>query len=425
MNIRNVLLITIIVLYLSCRLDAQNNLQFYLNAAIKNSPALKENINLLRINELNISLNESQYTLPQISLTSNYLFAPYFNNNGKIVSANPDSKAIGYDVGITNGGLYSVLINIEKNIFNGGITSVLQKQIKIQQTQNKFNYELEKRNLQRQVTEKYLNALKSLMLYNLSKEILQNIETQLELTGELVEKGYAKSQSYLLLKIELQTQKIALKEIFRQYKNDLLQLNSFCGITDTQTVFIDSVQLKMHGSKSSFNFLEKFNLDSLAAANQQELFETKYIPQVKLFFNTGLNAVELNGIQRKFGMSAGIDFIMPIYDGGQKNITRQQNEIAINTIKNYKHFASTNIELYKQSVILNIQQLQDNLREISVQLKDCKELINLSNKRLNTGDISMIEYLTLLKNFIELRKTYIEKEIALQLEINNYNYWNE
>lgn len=425
MNIRNVLLITIIVLYLSCRLDAQNNLQFYLNAAIKNSPALKENINLLRINELNISLNESQYTLPQISLTSNYLFAPYFNNNGKIVSANPDSKAIGYDVGITNGGLYSVLINIEKNIFNGGITSVLQKQIKIQQTQNKFNYELEKRNLQRQVTEKYLNALKSLMLYNLSKEILQNIETQLELTGELVEKGYAKSQSYLLLKIELQTQKIALKEIFRQYKNDLLQLNSFCGITDTQTVFIDSVQLKMHGSKSSFNFLEKFNLDSLAAANQQELFETKYIPQVKLFFNTGLNAVELNGIQRKFGMSAGIDFIMPIYDGGQKNITRQQNEIAINTIKNYKHFASTNIELQKQSVILNIQQLQDNLREISVQLKDYKELINLSNKRLNTGDISMIEYLTLLKNFIELRKTYIEKEIALQLEINNYNYWNE
>lgn len=425
MNIRNVLLITIIVLYLSCRLDAQNNLQFYLNAAIKNSPALKENINLLRINELNISLNESQYTLPQISLTSNYLFAPYFNNNGKIVSANPDSKAIGYDVGITNGGLYSVLINIEKNIFYGGITSVLQKQIKIQQTQNKFNYELEKRNLQRQVTEKYLNALKSLMLYNLSKEILQNIETQLELTGELVEKGYAKSQSYLLLKIELQTQKIALKEIFRQYKNDLLQLNSFCGITDTQTVFIDSVQLKMHGSKSSFNFLEKFNLDSLAAANQQELFETKYIPQVKLFFNTGLNAVELNGIQRKFGMSAGIDFIMPIYDGGQKNITRQQNEIAINTIKNYKHFASTNIELQKQSVIFNIQQLQDNLREISVQLKDYKEIINLSNKRLNTGDISMIEYLTLLKNFIELRKTYIEKEIALQLEINNYNYWNE
>jgi outer membrane protein TolC len=163
----------------------------------------------------------------------------------------------------------------------------------------------------------------------------------------------------------------------------------------------------------------------MAAANQQELFETKYNPKVKLFFNTGLNAVELSGIQRKFGMSAGIDFMLPIYDGGQKDITHQQTEIALNTIQNFKNYALTNIELQKQSVLLNIQQLQDNLREIGTQLKDYKDLINLSEKQLNTGDISMIEYLTLLKNFIELRKTYIEKEIALQLEINNYNYWNE
>lgn len=421
---RIIFMLTIAFIYVNS-LTAQNNLQFYLNTAKQNSPTLKENTNLLRINELNKSLNESQYKLPQISLTSNYLFAPYFNNNGKIISANPDPNAIGYDAGITNGGLYSAQINIEKNIFNGGFTVALQNQSNIQQAQYKYGYELESRNLKKQITEQYLNAYKSLMLYNLSKDILQNIETQLQLTGELVEKGYAKSQSYLLLKIELQTQKIALKEIFQQYKNDLLQLNSLCGIKDTQTVYIDSVRLSMHEKNSTFSFLDKYNLDSMAAANQQELFETKYNPQVKLFFNTGLNAVELSGIQRKFGMSAGIDFMLPIYDGGQKDITHQQTEIALNTIKNFKNYALTNIELQKQSVLLNIQQLQDNLREIGMQLKDYKDLINLSEKQLNTGDISMIEYLTLLKNFIELRKTYIEKEIALQLEINNYNYWNE
>lgn len=386
---------------------------------------MKENSNLIRIGELDKSLTQAQYSLPQISLTSNYLFAPYFNNNGKIVSANPDPNAIGYDAGITNGGLYSAQINVEKNIFNGGLKNALEKQIAIQQEQYKYNYELEQRNLQKQITEQYLSAYKSLMLYNLSKEILQNVETQLKLTGELVEKGYAKSQNYLLLKIELQSQQIALKENFQRYKNDLLQLNSLCGIRDTQTVFIDSVRIKKKDLKTNFSFLEKFKLDSLATANRQELFETKYQPQVKLFFNTGLNAVGLNGIQRKFGLSAGIDFQLPIFDGGQKDITRQQNEISISSIKNYKQYASANIDNQKQSAVSNIQLIKNNLEDIGAQLNDYKGLINLSNRQLNTGDISMIEYLTLLKNFIELRKTSIEKETALQLEINNYNYWNE
>ncbi len=404
---------------------AQSDLQFYLNAAFQNNPVMKENSNLIQIGKLDKSLTQAQYSLPQISLTSNYLFAPYFNNNGKIVSANPDPNAIGYDAGITNGGLYSAQINVEKNIFNGGLKNALEKQIAIQQEQYKYNYELEQRNLQKQITEQYLSAYKSLMLYNLSKEILQNVETQLKLTGELVEKGYAKSQNYLLLKIELQSQQIALKENFQRYKNDLLQLNSLCGIRDTQTVFIDSVRIKKKDLKTNFSFLEKFKLDSLAIANRQELFETKYQPQVKLFFNTGLNAVGLNGIQRKFGLSAGIDFQLPIFDGGQKDITRQQNEISISSIKNYKQYASANIDNQKQSAVSNIQLIKNNLEDIGAQLNDYKGLINLSNRQLNTGDISMIEYLTLLKNFIELRKTSIEKETALQLEINNYNYWNE
>ena len=181
----------------------------------------------------------------------------------------------------------------------------------------------------------------------------------------------------------------------------------------------------MNDAKTDFSFLEKFKLDSLATANQQELFETKYQPQVKLFFNTGLNAVELDGIQRKFGLSAGIDFQLPIFDGGQKGITRQQNEISISSIKNYKQYATANIVNQKQSAISNINLSRDNLSSINAQLNDYKELIMISNKQLSVGDISMIEYLSILRNYIDLRKTKIEKEINLQLEINKYNYWNE
>ena len=405
-------------------LFAQNNLDFYLTKGFENSPTLKEINNLELSNKFQSELNYSQTSAIQTYLSANYLFAPYFNNNGKLISTNPNSKAIGYDVGITNGGLYSAQINFEKNIFNGSLTNALDKQIATQQQQNDFNYELEKRNLQKQTTEQYLIAYKSLMIYHLSKDVVHNIEEQLKILSELVERGYTQSQNYLLLKIELQSQQIALKENLQQYKSELLQLNSLCGIKDTQTVFIDSVHIEMNSVKTNFNFLDKFKLDSLAVENQQALFETKYQPQVKLFFNTGLNAVEWDGIHRKFGLSAGIDFQLPIFDGGQKDITRQQNKISISSILNYKQFSSTNIENQRQSIISNIQLIKNNLESINTQLKDYHELIDLSDKQLQRGDISMIEYLTILRNFIEIQKAKIEKETELQSEINNYNYWN-
>jgi outer membrane protein TolC len=403
----------------------QNNLSYYLSKGLENSPSLKEIQNSEMSNKLQSELNYSQTSAPQVYLSANYLFAPYFNNNGKILSTNPDPKAIGYDVGITNGGLYSAQINIEKNIFNGGLTNALDNQIGIQQKQLRYNYDLEKKNLKKQITDQYLTAYKSMLLFSLSKEVLQNVEDQLKITSDLVEKGFAKSQSYLLLKIELQTQQIALGENLQQYKADLLQLNSICGIKDTQTVFIDSVQVNMINTNKNFDFLEKFSLDSLAVITQQNLFETKYQPQVKLFFNTGLNAVELDGIQRKFGLSAGVDFQLPIIDGGQKDLTRQQNIILISSISSYKNYASANIDNQIKNSITNINLIKNNLNKINDQLNDYSQLIKISDKQLNSGNISMIDYLSILRNFIDLRKNKIEKEIALQAEINNYNYWTE
>ena len=73
--------------------------------------------------------------------------------------------------------------------------------------------------------------------------------------------------------------------------------------------------------------------------------------------------------------------------------------------------------------ISTINLLKNNLADIDAQLRDYRELISLSDKQLQTGDISMIDYLTLLRNFTDLQRTKIEKEIALLLETNNYNYW--
>lgn len=413
-----------IFLIISANLFAQNNLDFYISKAITNNVSLVELQNQIKINKLQNDLDYAQNSGFQISLTSNYLFAPFFNNSGGLFSTNPDANAIGYDVGITNGGLYSAQINIDKNIFNGAVIDALDNQQKIQNEFIKNNIELTKRELTKQVIDLYLQTFLSFNLYEMTKEVAVNLNEQLKIIAELSKNGIVKQSEYLLLSLENQNQKITADEFYSQYKTNLLQLNSLCGISDTNIVILDSVFLKIKNSTQQSELFKRFELDSLALENKQELFETKYQPQISLFFNTGLNAVELNNIQRKFGLSAGVNFSLPIFDGNQSSITKQQNEIAIESIKNFRDNFKTTLYNQQISSQARLKNISNNIKNLAKQLESYKTIIDISENELRQGQLSMIEYLTLLKNDTELRKNKITNEINYQLEINNYNYWN-
>jgi outer membrane protein TolC len=162
----------------------------------------------------------------------------------------------------------------------------------------------------------------------------------------------------------------------------------------------------------------------LNSVNQQQIFETKYQPQVGIFFNAGLNAIELDNIQRKLGLSAGINFSLPILDGGQKDITRQQTAIAEKTLGDYKNYQAHNIYLQLKNTEERINSLKKNLSDMEEQIKDYNNILIISKKQLREGNLSMVEYLTLLRNYFDLQKSMINNRISYQAEINNYNYWN-
>ncbi|MDR3626850.1 MAG: TolC family protein [Ignavibacteriaceae bacterium] len=403
---------------------AQYNLDYFINKAENNSPAIKDYTNQYLINNLQKKLDVAQNSAFQVYLSGGYLFVPYFNNDGVLITSNPGSNAIGYDAGLTNGGLYSAQINVQKNIFNGVLLDALndQKLIHGKSYENKSNEE--KHNVQKQVTDLYLNTLQYLLLYNASSEIKNNLNDQLNISGDLVARGFLKAQDYLLLKIEFKSQQIDEEQTWQNYKSSLSQLYSYCGIKDTQTVMIDSVNLNLLPSVSGSNFLTQYYLDSLDAENQQKIFEAKYSPQVSLFFNAGLNAVEVNDIQRKFGLSAGINFSMPILDGNQKDITRQQSYLSEQTLLQYKDYLAGNISAKRTDSGSRIKSLKKNLDDLNSQIGDYKKLLNISERQLQQGNLSMIDYLVLLKNYIDIRKNNITAEINYQLEISNYIYWN-
>ena len=416
--------VIICFLFISGIVFSQNNLDYYLTAALKNSPVIKEYENSKFISDLEKKRVNAENVLPQMSLSANYQYFPYFNNGGRYVTTNPGPDAIGYDIGITNGGFYSAQFNIEKNIFNGGMVGALEEQQDIVAKSQNNNIIFEGHSIRKQVTDKYLAALQSQMNYKFADETLKNISDQLSVTAGLVNQGLAKQSDYLLLQVEEGNQKIEYNKAFAEFKNNLFTLFTLCGITDTQSVVLENVSLTPKPIKGNSKFFSKYELDSLSVSSQQKIFESKYQPQVRLFFNTGLNAVELQGIQRKFGLSAGIDFSLPIYDGNQRDITRQQNEISQKTISDYKNYFSIQLQNERTGALNQLKSIANNLKQLGDQLKSYKTILNLKRNEVNQGQISMIEYLTILKNYIDLSKSQINTEIEYQTQINNYNYWN-
>jgi len=412
------------IICLSNFVYAQYNLDYFINKAQNNSPSIKDYSNQYLINNLQKKLDEAQNSGIQVYLSGGYLFAPYFNNNGVLTTPNPGPDAIGYDVGITNGGLYAAQINFEKNIFNGSLLDALNNQRLIhgKSFENKSNEE--KHNIRKQVTDLYLNALQYLLIYHASLEIDTVLNNQLKISGDMVLQGLVKTQDYLLLKIELKSRQIEMQQTLQNYKSSLSQLFSLCGITDTQTVSLDTVNLVLPAAVSGSGFLAQYSIDSLDLENQQKILEAKYSPQVSIFFNTGLNAVELNNIQRKFGLSAGVNFSLPLSDGGQKDITRQQSYLSGQTISQYKEFLAGNIKAKRVDSESRLTSLKSNLSELNNQINDYKTLLDISKKQLQQGNLSMFEYLTLIKNYAELRKNNITAEVNYRLEISNYIYWN-
>jgi outer membrane protein TolC len=413
-----------VLLFVFATGHAQTNLDYFLQTAETNNPLLKEYTNQISASALQRDLIRSQQILPQISLSAGYLFAPFFNNNGHLISTTPEVQAIGYDIGITNGGLYSAQINVEKNIFNGGTADALSAAQSIQEDALRNTTALTKRDLARQVTDQYLQAYHSRKLYELSRETSANIKALLSILEKLVAQGAAKQSEYLLLSIEYESKMAAAADSYVQFTTNRNQLCSLCGITDSAAVPIDSVDMTLRTDRPRFEFVKKFEYDSLSARSQQEQFENKYRPQVSVFFTTGLNAVELNTIHRKFGLSAGVNFSLPLFDGNQRSITRQQNQLSLQSIANYRATYVVQLDNQRKNTLDRLENLRSILQSYARQVAGYEQVLRIAENELRRGQVTMVEYLTLLSNYIEVRKNRISAETEMQREINNYNYWN-
>ncbi|WP_142785060.1 TolC family protein [Changchengzhania lutea] len=401
-------------------------LNYFVNKAKENAPVLRENYNLLKIGELQGSIITAQNNAFQVNATSEVFVAPYFDNNGKVIeiTTTPSNTAFGYDVGITNGGLYSTQINVTKNLFNQAVTDNLLFQNKISNNTISLSSEEITHNIVKNITDAYVMAYQLQLQEAFTTEILKDLEKRAQVVELLVKRAVLMESDYLLLQLDMDGKKLELQQIQNNLKVAIDQLYNLSGTEIGEIDKLEQPDFLNNQNPSKFFYEKRFQNDSLQIVANQRVFENQYKPQVTAYANTGLNAVEIPNIYRRFGASAGLRLAISIYDGKQRKYNAQQSLLKEESLEFYRENSKVQIDNSIKSIEQQIQALEIAMQLLEEQLKRQETILEIYKGKLVQGQVSIVDYLNVIQNYKLNAYTKLQMQTNYWLLQSQYNFIN-
>ena len=408
-------------------LQAQNkNVSYFINEALKNNPSLVENANLQQFFQIQNDIITAQNKKPQVNFTADYLFAPFFFDNGRVISVttNPSPKAYGYAVGLTNGGLYSGQVNVAIPLFNNALIKPLYEQNKIQSDISANSRKQMEQDLKKAVIDQYVITYQFQQQTNYLQKIIDQLEKSKPLVTALVKQGLLQQNDYLLLDIQQTTSRNDLLQIKYAYSNGLALLKNLAAISDSSIFDLSDPEIAVQPTPVEYYYVQKFRLDSLNLVAQQNVFNLKYKTQVSAMASSGINAVDISSLPHNVGLSAGLHVAIPIYDGKQKQLNERQNMVLLTNLQGYRN----NAALVQQNNIRNTKQQmaqwQQTILLLDQQIKKQELLQDMIKGKVVNGQVSVMDYINALQDYIVAQKNRAIAETNYLLYINQYNYYN-
>jgi outer membrane protein TolC len=406
----------------------QHNLDFYIQAAVENSPLINKSTNDQKIAELDLQLMQSLLYKPEISLDATVMFAPIIShdnhsNHFEWIS-NGATDYTGYDLALTDGGQYRAIVAVNQPLFERTRFRQYSDQATIRQQIANNEIALASHEIEFLVSRQYLLCIKSKKQEHNAANLLDELKQQLGIMRTLVEDAIYKQTDLMLLEIEVQNFEIQYKAYRAEYQNNIADLNLLCGISDTGQVDLREVDFQIETSiDSSSAFVAKYQLDSLNLIAAQLVSELKYKPHVSLFANAGLNAVYQPTINR-FGLSTGIGFSMNVFDGRQRETSREKTMILLQNNVFEKNRFITQRDLWKNKFLNQIKFLDEQILITFRQTEKYDSLLNAYKQELSSGEISVMDYKNLMKEISAKKQENLMLIMEKQAMILSYNYWN-
>ena len=409
--VKSILLFTLALFVTVFGFSQSRTLDYYISTGLDHSPLLNDFTNQLQSGSLDSLLSLAGYK-PQVSISSQALYAPAGTN-------------FGYDQAITNGGNYATSIGVKQSLFNSKIKSAQSENINLLKQTLEVNKTITQTDLKKSITLQYITAFADYSQIQFIRNTIEILNDQQKVIKQLVEAGIYQMTDLINLSVTINTQEIAVKQVFIQYKNDVALLNLLSGIVDTTTVELMKPDLKLtavHDIQQSPVMLQS-KIDSLKNSNSKSLVDLNYRPKLEAFADAGFMAIKPINIPRNFGTSFGLNFSMPVYDGKQRQLEYKKIEINEKSRTLYRNYYSSQYWQQYQTLYEQLRLYDDLIRDINLQLIQQKELLDLYKKvELENGLIRLTDYLAAINIYTNTQNSLTIAEMTRLQLINQLNF---
>lgn len=399
-------------LFVPLTLCAQSrSLDQYIELGLKNSPFLAESNN---------QLQSARYD----SLILRASFRPQVSVNGKIL-VTPSINGWNYDENIVNPHEYTLVGEVTQDILLGKNRMLQYRNASANMQLLAITARLSARELRKEITDSYLTAWSDYNRMKFADSTWKLMSRSQEILKPMVESGIYKATDYLAFVIETQDQRLQAIQLRIQYKTDLDSLHLLCGIMDTSFYDLAPPAIdRSAGTGAVFPLFPKFSADSLRIVTERDLIALRYRPRFGWFADAGLNSMQLNNAYRYLGTSFGVTFTVPIYDGGQKNISMKKIELQESTRQLYSNFYRNRYTLRTMQLEQDMAMNESLLKQYREQLGLAQTLIELSGKQLDKGEMSVTDYLNAIRSYKNIRAALNDAETKQLQLLNEMNFLN-
>ncbi|ETZ23391.1 TolC family protein [Pedobacter sp. V48] len=384
----------------------------YIQKALINSPLLKDFKNQLLSDKMDSAILRAGYR-PQVTASSTGTYAPVINGYG-------------YDNALSNGKTFDALITANQNIIGKSRRDIQLEGIVLHADSINAASNISRQDIRKSITEQYIATYTDQQQRDFYLEVYQLLQKEEKALKVLAQKSVYKQADYLAFLVTLQQQELQLSQTSIQLKNDFARLNYLSGIVDTTVIALEEPVLTatpLTGLSNSI-FIQGYKIDSLKLLNDKKQIDLNYKPQASVYINGGYNSSFILQPYKNFGTSVGFSVSVPIYDGGQRKMKHTQFQIQENTRQGYLQFFTRQYQQQVNQLVQQLQGTQELQAKITRQIKFTEGLINVDSKLLQTGDITIADYVIAINNYLNTQ--YMLRQVnvfRLQL-INQLNYWN-
>ena len=389
----------------------QHGLDYYFSHAKTNSPLLADYRNQMQSAQVDSQMIKASQKIQVNGVSANY-YAPVISGYG-------------YDNIITNGAQVSAFVQANKNIISSANLASQYETVRLLKESIGNTAQVAEKDLRKTITTQYITVYGDFQTWTFSREILNLYQNEESILKRLTQAGVYKQTDYLTFYVSYQQQLLLVRQSEIQFRNDCATLNYMSGIVDTSLVELEAPNLNMGMMPDIINspFYRQYTLDSLNLVNQQKTVFYTYKPKINVYADAGYNSSLQYEPYKNFGLSAGLNFSVPIYDGKQRKMKYQKINIAEDTRQHYKDYF---LRQYNQQIAQLNQQLRSTeslINDINGQIKYSSTLIDVNKKLLESGEVRITDLILTINTFLNARNLLNQNYVNRMQIINQINYW--